>query len=139
MKQVLMKDLQPGKMYYIEYSVPEYIYSRNSPIPTGRTIIRRLKGIFKNYEHVDNRYRKSDDTHFENLQHVNPNCTDVVNEIRNGCCHGYYEIYTYGRWSYYHERGTYYKFYAPEIDEIIENNAVNIFLQRITGDPSFIY
>jgi hypothetical protein len=44
----------------------------------------------------------------------------------------------YGRWGYI-ERGTHYKFYAPEIDEIIENNAVNIFLQRITGDPSFIY
>ena len=135
MKQVLMKDLQPGKMYYIEYSVPEYIDSR---IPNGRTIIR-LKGIFKNYVHVDDRYMKTDDTHFENLQHVNPNCTDFVNEIHQGCCRGYYEIYTYGRWRYYHERGTYYKFYAPEIDEIIEKNAVNIFLRRITGDPSFTY
>jgi len=138
MKQVLMKDLQPGKMYYIEYTEVEYIDSGNSRIPTGRTIIRRLKGIFKNYEHVDNRYMKSDDTHFENLQHVNPNCTELVNEICHRCCRGYYELYMYGRWGYT-ERGTHYKFYAPEIDEIIENNALNIFLQRITGDPSFTY
>jgi hypothetical protein len=133
MKQVLMKDLQPGKMYYIEYSVPEYIYSGNSRIPSGRTIVRRLKGIFKNYVHFVSRYMKSDDTHFENLQHVNPNCTDFVNEIRQGRCHEPYEIYMYGRWGY-PERGTHYKFYACEIDEIIEK-----FLQRITGDPSFTY
>jgi len=127
MKLIQAKDLQPGKMYYIESKCTQYVIEKK----------RRQKGIFKSYicGKVDvsdfekgsaaRAYAKLDIAHFEDVENINAN-----DPAGNGIT---------GSILYYID---YNRFYLPEKDAIIErkdNAIISGVLEKITGVKSICY